>query len=90
MIIYRIATIYNITNNELFTYIKQGIIVVSSPDTTFSMLIVDITPHAAFYNNESFFEMREEVDMEAKRVLEGQEPKNRINKTLNTTDKKAI
>ena len=42
------------------------------------------------YNNESFFEMREEAAMEAKRVLEGEEPKNRINETLNSTDKKAI
>ena len=49
-----------------------------------------ITPHAAFYNNESFVEMREKAAMEAKRILEGKEPKNRINETLNSTDKKAI
>jgi len=78
------------TDNELFPYIKQGLIVVSSPDTTFWMLIVDITPHAAFYNNESFVEMREKSAMEAKLILEGKEPKNRINENLNSTDKKAI
>ena len=49
-----------------------------------------ITPHAAFYNNESFVEMREKAAMEAKRILEGKEPKNRINETLNSTDKKTI
>ena len=83
---HRIAKIYNMTDNGLFPYIKQGLIVVSSPDTTFWMLIVDITPHAAFYNNESFVEMREKAAMEAKRVLGGEEPKNRINETLNSTD----
>ena len=38
-----------------------------------------ITPHAAFYNRESFHEMREKAALEAKRVLEGHAPYNRVN-----------
>ena len=38
-----------------------------------------ITPHAAFYNKESFHEMREKAALEAKRVLEGHAPYNRVN-----------
>ena len=37
-----------------------------------------ITPHAAFYNSESFIEMRSKAALEVKRVLEGQNPYNRI------------
>ena len=37
-----------------------------------------ITPHVAFYNKESYEEMREKAALEAKRVLEGQKPFNRI------------
>ena len=37
-----------------------------------------ITPHSAFYNEESYFEMREKAAIEAKRVLEGNNPLNRI------------
>lgn len=38
-----------------------------------------ITPHAAFYNKESYAEMRKKAAEEAKRVLEGKEPKNCVN-----------
>ena len=38
-----------------------------------------ITPHAAFYNKESYIEMRSKAAMEAKRVLEGKKPKNCVN-----------
>ena len=38
-----------------------------------------ITPHAAFYNKESYIEMRQKAALEAKRVLEGQRPYNRVN-----------
>ena len=38
-----------------------------------------ITPHSAFYNRESFIEMREKAALEAKRVLEGFEPFNQVN-----------
>ena len=37
-----------------------------------------ITPHAAFYNKESYIEMRQKAALEAKRVLEGQRPYNRV------------
>ena len=37
-----------------------------------------ITPHAAFYNKESYIEMRQKAALEAKRVLEGQRPCNRV------------
>lgn len=37
-----------------------------------------ITPHAAFYNTESYIEMRQKAALEAKRVLEGDEPYNRV------------
>jgi lactate dehydrogenase-like 2-hydroxyacid dehydrogenase len=37
-----------------------------------------ITPHAAFYNAESFNEMREKAAKEALRVLKGEKPRNRI------------
>ena len=38
-----------------------------------------ITPHAAFYNKESYIEMRQKAALEAKRVLDGQRPYNRVN-----------
>ena len=37
-----------------------------------------LTPHAAFYNNESYIEMREKAANEAKRVLDKKSPLNRI------------
>ena len=37
-----------------------------------------ITPHVAFYNKESYIEMRQKAALEAKRVLEGQKPYNSI------------
>ena len=37
-----------------------------------------ITPHAAFYNSESYIEMRPKAAIEAKRVLEGKDAINRI------------
>tara|TARA_B100001113_G_scaffold343144_1_gene330136 strand:+ start:1676 stop:2662 length:987 start_codon:yes stop_codon:yes gene_type:complete len=40
---------------------------------------VIITPHCAFYCNESFIEMREKAAFEAKRVLIGDSPLNRVN-----------
>ena len=39
-----------------------------------------ITPHAAFYNKESYEEMRRKAALEARHVLEGKEPKNCVNK----------
>ena len=38
-----------------------------------------LTPHSAFYTEESFVEMRMKAALEAKRVLEGKQPKNCIN-----------
>jgi len=38
-----------------------------------------ITPHAAFYNQESFVEMRAKAAKEALRVINGKEPKNCVN-----------
>jgi len=38
-----------------------------------------ITPHAAFYNQESFIEMRAKAAKEALRVINGKEPKNCVN-----------
>jgi lactate dehydrogenase-like 2-hydroxyacid dehydrogenase len=38
-----------------------------------------ITPHAAFYNHESFIEMRTKAAEEALRILEGGQPKNQVN-----------
>lgn len=37
-----------------------------------------ITPHSAFYNKESYIEMRKKAAEEAQRVLEGVEAKNRV------------
>jgi lactate dehydrogenase-like 2-hydroxyacid dehydrogenase len=37
-----------------------------------------VTPHAAFYNSESYIEMRQKAAFEAKRVLEGESPYNRV------------
>ena len=37
-----------------------------------------ITPHVAFYNKESYIEMRQKAALEAKRVLEGQKPYNSL------------
>ena len=41
-----------------------------------------ITPHAAFYNKESYEEMRRKAALEARHVLEGKEPKNCVNKSF--------
>ena len=38
-----------------------------------------ITPHAAFYNEESYLEMRKKAAEEVKRVLNGQKPRNCVN-----------
>jgi len=38
-----------------------------------------ITPHAAFYNQQSFQELRKKAAEELKRIIEGNEPLNRIN-----------
>jgi C-terminal binding protein len=37
-----------------------------------------ITPHVAFYSPEGYEEMRVKAALEAKRVLEGQPPRNPI------------
>lgn len=39
-----------------------------------------ITPHAAFFTKDSYEELRRKAAEEVKRVLEGKEPKNRVNK----------
>ena len=39
-----------------------------------------ITPHCAFYCNESYIEMREKAAHEVKRVLNGKKPLNKVNK----------
>ena len=38
-----------------------------------------ITPHSAFYNKDSYFEMRKKAAEEAKRILEGMKPLNKVN-----------
>jgi len=37
-----------------------------------------LTPHSAFYNRESYVEMREKAAIEARRVLEGKPPRNMV------------
>lgn len=39
-----------------------------------------ITPHAAFYSDEAFAELRRKTAMEAKRIIEGQEARNCVNR----------
>lgn len=39
-----------------------------------------LTPHAAFYSEEAFVEMREKAAMEVRRVLTGQTPRNCVNR----------
>jgi len=39
-----------------------------------------VTPHAAFYSDEGFIEMRTKAALEIKRVLEGSAPRNCVNK----------
>jgi len=41
---------------------------------------VILTPHTAFYSEEGWREMREKAAMEIKRVLDGGEPRNAVNK----------
>jgi len=43
---------------------------------------VIITPHSAFYSDESFEELRRKTAIEAKRILLGQKSRNIVNKTL--------
>ena len=38
-----------------------------------------VTPHAAFYNQASFAEMRRKAALEVQRVLNGQPPRNCVN-----------
>jgi len=43
---------------------------------------VIITPHSAFYSDESFEELRRKTAIEAKRIILGQKTRNCVNKTL--------
>ena len=47
-----------------------------------------VTPHAAFYNEASFAEIRRKAAQEALRVLNGEPPRNCVNKEYLVADSK--
>ncbi|MDD2493627.1 MAG: C-terminal binding protein [Tissierellia bacterium] len=80
-----------IKEDDLYEALKNKVIAGAAIDVTeteplpadnklFTLENLIVTPHAAFYTQDSFEELRRRACEEAIRVLSGQEPENRVNK----------
>lgn len=80
-----------IKEDDLYEALKNKVIAGAAIDVTeteplpvdnklFALENLIITPHAAFFTSDSFDELRRRACEEAIRVLNGQEPENRVNK----------
>lgn len=80
-----------IKEDDLYEALKNKIIAGAAIDVTeteplpignklFTLENLIVTPHAAFYTQDSFEELRRRACEEVIRVLSGQEPENRVNK----------
>lgn len=80
-----------IKEDDLYEALKNKVIAGAALDVTeteplekdnklFTLDNIIITPHAAFYTEDSYLEMRRRACEEVIRVLSGQEPENRVNK----------
>ena len=80
-----------IKEDDLYVALKERIISAAAIDVTeeeplpkdhklFELNNLIVTPHAAFYTSDSYEEMRRRACEEVIRVLNGEEPENRVNK----------
>lgn len=80
-----------IKEDDLYEALKNKIIAGAALDVTetepldkdnklFALDNLIVTPHAAFYSEDSYLELRRRACEEVIRVLSGQEPENRVNK----------
>lgn len=80
-----------VKEDDLYRALKENIIAGAAIDVTeteplpkdnklFELENLIVTPHAAFFTEDSFVELRERAFKEAINVLEGKEPENQVNK----------
>jgi len=80
-----------INEKDLYQALKDKVIAAAAVDVTVAEPIEEdnpllslenyiVTPHAAFFTQDSYIELRQRAAGEVVRVLSGQEPENRVNK----------
>ena len=88
--IFNLDHLYNALLSNTITAVGTDVLPIEPPDIEHPLIKawkddldwisgrLIITPHSAFYNEESFFEMRKKAAEEVKRVLEGSKPFNPV------------